>query len=103
MVASASSTPLHSPPVKGCVPYLNTMGLPLFIVSSNSFPLAVALHTMQHQSCTVRITAVYSPSHHVYELVLYALPQPFRKCSNYPTMSCCHLHIFADLPVIQDN
>ena len=71
IVASASSTPLQSPPVNGCAPYLNTMGFPLFIVSSNSFPLAVALHTMQHQSCAMCITTVNSLSHHICKLILH--------------------------------
>jgi hypothetical protein len=43
MLARASSTPWHKPPVNGRDPYLNTMGFPLFFVSSNSVPFAVAL------------------------------------------------------------
>ena len=42
--ASASSTPLHRPPVKGRDPYLKTIGFPLVLVFSNSPPFAVALH-----------------------------------------------------------
>ena len=50
MVESASSTPLHRPPVKGRDPYLKTMGLPRAFVSSNTSPFAVALCVNQGSS-----------------------------------------------------
>lgn len=56
MLARASSTPWHKPPVNGRDPYLNTMGFPLFFVSSNSVPFAVALHIGHRPEPLVKVS-----------------------------------------------
>lgn len=58
MDASASSTPLHRPPVKGRDPYLKTIGFPLIFVFSNSSPFAVALHIEKLQPYMLIVQAV---------------------------------------------
>lgn len=52
MVDKASSTPLHSPPVKGRPPNMNTIGLPRCRVSSNTSSAAVPL---QHNMVTLNV------------------------------------------------